>query len=310
MSDFSVVYYYTEGQKYVATHQPSFCQAMLEGATNDAERACAVGACLHQTQDMESHNDMVTYAITHTGLTNAIIHTFAEQHLDNIVQDMAPGIREQALDVDRWNECKPLLKKVLSGVDIYKTDIQDGTFDRVFDKFLDEVSNSVTSYDPNFKRNGLFGNIKVIPPLILGIYIFFMALWLLLTVLLIFKKEKKVINYFAIPFFLVLFLIMGYVFYANTQGNAFQTFINFISPISNIVPIGDVQAHLNIAFENGRQFFVQGERFLIGTDASGFASLNEADSKVFLLDIAVFGGLAVLLLWFIYINFKRKKRHY
>lgn len=308
MSDLSVVYYYTDGMKYVATHQPIFCQSMLQQATNSQEKACAVGACLHQTQDMRSHNVMVEYAITHTGMSNAVIHTFAEQHIDNVVQDRVPGIKENALDVDRWDECRPLLVKVLGGFSTYD-DITEEDLNQVIDKFLDEVSGSVTSYDVAFrKKGGLFDNFSVIPLPILALYLGTLLLWLLLFVLLIFRKDKTYFNYFSMVILLILIVFQGWLFIANLRGLAFVTFIQYISPFSNFVPIGDADSHLNTAVSNGVQFFTVGESWLINTDADGFENLKNADSKVLLIDYALLVFVLVILVLFIRANFRRSNK--
>lgn len=312
LSDFSLTYGYygTEGgQKYLVTHEAAFCESMLQLSSNAEERSCAVGACLHGlTQDLQSHTQMVTHAISRTGLPNSVIHTFAEQHLDNIVQKRDPGIKQQALDVSRFDECRPIFKRVVNGFDIYKSDVSDGTFDRNWEKFLDEVSGSITSYDISFRKKGtIFDNVKSIPLGILAIYTLVMLTLILSFFLLLFRKGKTKTNYATMVLLLVFIIPLVWVFIANLQGNAFVTFVKIISPISNLVPIGDPDLHLSVPLENGKQFFLQGEAAIIGLDGSGFAELAAADKKVLLIDYALLGVLAVLLYLLVKANLKKKK---
>lgn len=308
LTDLSVVYYYTEDLKYVATHQPIWCQSLLQQAQNPAEDACAVGGCLHQTQDMVSHNKMVPYAIKHSGLVNEVIHTFAEQHMDNLVQDKYPGIKEEALDLERFDECRPLFKRVLEGNALYQDEIESGKFDAVVDKFLDEVSGSVTSYDISFrKKGGVFDNLRVIPTSILLIYIGSMLLFILLFGLILFKKGKSTFNYISLIFLLFVVVILVWLFIANIRGVAFVTFVKFITPISNIVPIGDADAYLQESIDNGEKFFDQGEGFLINTDASGFPELRSANKSIKLFDYGVLAVIGLLLFLFIYYNLRRRR---
>jgi len=310
LADLSVIYYYTDARAYQVTHQPSFCQAMLDEAQNPTEEICAIGSCLHgPVQDIVSHEQMVPTSIRRTGLVNQIIHTFSEQHLDNIVQDRVPNLKNRALNVSRWNECRPLFKRVLQGNSEYKDKIASGEFDDVFDRFLSEIQGSVTSYDIIFRSKTAMDNIRVLPPIILVLYVGTLLLWILLFVLLIFRRNKSILNWISIVILLIIIFLQGWLFVANLNGVAFDTFINIISPISNLVPIGDPDLYLDQAVSNGKQFFTgDAERFIIGKDGSGFDALNEANSSVLFIDVILAIVLVLIIIAFIFFNLRRPKK--
>lgn len=294
LSDVSVIFYYTSFQKYAVTHSPAFCEQMLDQANGPIENACAVGACLHQTQDLHSHNEMVPHSIRVSLLPNSFIHPPAEQHLDSIVNKENPGIhleRLQATDV--FEDCVPLFKKVMSENDEYRGE----NLDAIFDKFVVELEGSETGYNPSFD------NIKALPGLVVFGYVSFMLLFTTLTFLIIFKrlryKDRRTwVNW--VTFVLVGFIsaILIFLFIANLFGQAFNAYTFLIRPISNLVPIGGHGTEVGI--QEGRRFLAEGFSVIQGTDASGGIALREADKSIvvfqYILYTVIF-GLFALLIW-------------
>lgn len=308
MSDVSVIFYYTTFKRYAVTHSPAFCKALLEEANGDLENACAVGGCMHQTQDPLSHEDMVTYAIRHSLIPNSIIHPPAEQHLDNIVNAENPEIHLKRIQASQaFDTCAPLFKRVLSSNDEYR----GVNIDSMFDKFLQEVDDSTTGYNPSFN------NIKSIPAGVFFSYSAIMLSFLTFYFLLIFKRlrfkdRRTLFNWIT---FVGLTLIVGvllFIFIANLGGRAFQAYTAVIKPFSSFVPIGEAQTHLKGAIDLSRQFLEFGFPVLIDTDASGGSFLDSADKAIIGFQY-FFGALLFLgLILVVYFNFKtpRKKQQY
>jgi hypothetical protein len=324
LTDISVVFYYTGGgAKYQVTHSPGFCTAMLSnavgsnGVSQEEEFSCAVGTCLHQSEDWVSHTIMVPYAITHSGLANQVVHVFAEQHLDNIVLKEHPEVvnNVMSINISSWNKCIPLFKRTLDTYDSYKQDVESGATDTLINSFIAEVYNSVnsnskTSYDMAFQdKVTIFGKIGLVPPLFLLMYLGFMGLFGLLAVLLIFKKDKKIINWISLVLFTILFVIMLILFISLLTGHLFQTVVFIVRPISNLVPIGSANNILNLGIQSGQSLLTEGASYLASADhpkiASGFVELSKASNSVKWIDYIIIFLLFATLIFLIYINFRK-----
>jgi len=323
LTDLSVAWYYINGgENYIVTHSPIFAIKMLENAgttgeqPKDIEMACAVGSGLHATQDFQSHNFMIPFAIKNSGLPNSVIHVFAEQHLDTIVVDQHPEVKTQLnlLSNDSWNKCIPLIKKTLRGFSEYDDEFSSGKLDNVIYTFVEEVQKSVipdsTGYDISFQNKvSLFGKLDFLSLPVILLYLSSMLLFLLLTALLIFRKNKGIINYISIFIFGALFVFLVWFLISAFSGTAFTTFVSVIKPFSNLAPIGNAQSHIDASIQNGYDFFDEGEAWLIARqdpDASGFSTLHEADEGSYLIYVYIVAILGILAL-LIYFNFKRNK---
>lgn len=310
LTDVSVLFYYTERGKYSSTHSPSFCRKLLANADNQELLACAVGGCSHQPQDIVSHNKMVPHAIVNSFMVNNIIHVFAEQKLDNWVEKQYPYLGEEAINqLNDYDTCVPLFKKALIGDPEY-SDMSESEIDAIFDKFITEVQNSQTGYDTGFKTKSFFVNLKAVPLKFMLLYSLFMMLFTFLAVVLmfrVFKGDKRIRNFIGLIIFLPLAIILIWLFIANLQGSTFNTFITFIKPFSNIVPIGDKQSYIDEAVLNTQSFFANGELWLTNTEASGFRSLDEADKSVLIADYVLMFLIGAVLVWFIWYLFKKNK---
>lgn len=323
-TDVTVVFYYTSGILYSTDHQPPFCSAMLNNVAKvpgkDPEKmmACAIGSCSHQSQDLASHSDggLVPYAIEHSFLVNNIIHTFAEQKVDNYLERKFPSIKQESDTslVSAYKECQPLFVMTLLGESAYQSSgLDEAKLNAIFDDFISEIVSSTTGYDPSFENKNFLGTLNSIPFVVLGIYIVILLglfLILILLIIKIFKRKAKIRHYIGLIIFLPIFIILLLLFIGAMQGNAFKTFVFFIRPVSELVPIGNPDTYINKAILNTKQLFLEGETSLIGTDASGRGSnpvLDVADSQVMYMDYIIFGVLGLLLIAFIWFLFKKEK---
>ena len=310
LTDVSVIFYYTERGKYSTTHSPSFIKALVENAGTEQEKACVSGAMIHHSSDIESHTIMVPQAIQKTKIVNNVIHVFTEQHLDNKVVKVNPFLQSEAYEkLKGFEACVPLFKKALVGNTEY-TDLTSEEIDTIFSKFISEVVTGKTGYDPAFKNKSFFVNIKSIPFVIIGSYLLFMVLFLLLSILLLFKiarGDRRIRMFIGLIIFLPILILMLFLFIGNLQGSAFNNFVTVIKPISNLVPIGNADAHLNQAIENSIQVLTQGEIWLEKTEASGFHVLDQADRNIKLFDYLILLVLAMSLISFIFFLFRKNK---
>lgn len=302
LADVSVIFYFTSFNKYAVTHSPAFCDQMLKEANGPIENACAVGACLHQTQDYHSHNEMVPYAITHSFLPNGVIHPPAEQHLDNIINEQNPEIHQQRLQAtETFEQCTPIFKRVMSTQEEYR----GVNLDAIFDKFVVELQAEETGYNPSFS------NISSIPITVLLFYGGFMLLFATLSFLLVFKRlryrdVRNLLNWISVFFFGFIFFILAFVFIANIGGQAFQAYTFIIKPISNFVPLGPHDAQPGIDF--GKDFLERGVPALFDTDASGGENLGNADRSIIGLQYLFGFILIALFILLLYFNFRTPKK--
>jgi hypothetical protein len=314
LTDISVLYYYTDSQKYVATHSSSFFRQLYINAKTPQEKACAVGNGLHQSSDIESHNNMVPYAITNSYLVNDIIHVFAEQKVDTMMDSEYPQIRNMSIsDLSDYDQCKDLFIRTMQGDSAYCQDngacMSKDELDTLYGQFISELINSDTGYDTAFKNKSFFVDVSSIPLVILISYYVIMLSFLLISLLLIFKIIKRnatLRHWIALVIFLPLFGLLAFFLLNLYMGTAFNTFINFISPISQLVPVGDVDGHILNAINNGKSF-LQGEIWLNGKDASGFTQLAIADASIQNLDYIILGLILVLLVIYLFFLFKKNK---
>jgi len=303
LTDVSVMYYYTYFKRYSITHSPTFCRALIDQARGEEELACAVGACIHQAQDLPSHTQMVPYAIEHTFLPNQIIHPFAEQHEDNIVNKQNPGANAIAMGkLESYKTCSDLYKRVLSGEKDYK----GIDLDSLFEAFIAQVQTS------GYKGIS-FGRIMTIPFAIVAAYFAFMAFFLTLMILIVFKKlvysdRRKWYHWLTVSGILIVLLIMGGLAFAFAAGAGMTTFQWLISPISNFVPIGDVSSIQQQTIDNTANVLIYGEAFLEGKDASGIKYLEASNAKIMTPLVVILTILIVATILLIWLNLRTPKK--
>jgi hypothetical protein len=312
LSDVSVVYYYTNFKRYEVTHSPAFCTALLNSANTDEEKACAVGACTHQPNDIASHTEAVPWTIQHTLMPNGFIHVLEEQHVDNWVVSNHPEAATNAYtSLQSFQKCVPLFKRVLEGNKEYN----GVNMDDLFSKFVNEVQSS----ENKDKMYGFsYTNVSAIPFIIIAIYLSLMLFILTIIVLLIVKRlrfsdRRNWLNWLTLGLFLIVFVILMILFVANLYGNAFGTFITMIKPIANWVPTPDIQTQLDHGVNNQIEFMKQGELWLTnkyneGIVASGTSQLTAANNSIMLGEYLIFLGIIIVLALIIYFNFKGGKK--
>ncbi len=315
LSDVSVLYYYSNkadsglGRRYLVTHQPNWCSALLRGAVGDQELACAIGGCLHQPAgDYQSHNIMVPYCIEHSFFPNSFSHVFCEQHLDNIIESKNPNIKNEVISsLDSYQICVPLFKRVLQG----EKDYYGVELDALFNNFINEIQTN-KSFKPSWD------NISSIPLMIIIEYFSAMSLIFLIAILIIFKrlryKERRTIfNWISLIILILIFSVLTFILIAKIGGMGFNTFVAIIKPISGLFPIGDGDKIIQISIQGGQQFLIQGEGwFSTDTggqaykDASGQYALQKADQSIASVQYIVSAVLIILLILFLYLNFRGK----
>jgi len=308
LSDVSVIYYYTSFKRYEVTHTPSFCTALLSSANTDEERACAVGGCTHQPNDIASHTEAVPWTIKHTLMPNGFVHVLEEQHVDNWVVTKDPTARTSAYtSLQSFEQCVPLFKRVLEGNKEYK----GVNMDDLFSKFVNEVQSSEN-------KNKMYGfsytNLSTIPFVIVMIYISALSFVFIIIVLLIFKRlrfndRRTILNWITLIITIFVFAILMILFVANLYGNAFGTFITMIKPIANWVPTHDIQAQIDHGVNNQVEFMKQGELWLTnkyneGLVASGTKQLTAANNSIMLGEYLILIAIVCLIALILYFNFK------
>lgn len=311
LEDVSVIYYFIDKSKYSATHSPSFCRELIENAANDQELACAVGGCMHLPQDLPSHTLMVPGAIKNSKLVNNVIHIFAEQKVDNWVVSNNPGIKNEVIEkLSDYKTCIPVYKKAMLGEPAYG-EMSDSELESLFDKFITEYQNGVTGYDVGFKTKSFMVNLKTLPTTLLLTYstilLFFSIIFILLAIK-VFRKEAKIRHYVGLVIFLLLTAIFGYIFFMNLQGRGFEAIINFVTPLSNLVPLPFAQEELpRLGIQNTVELLTQGETWLSGKDPDGFKELLAADQSIKIWDYFILGALVLVLLWYVWYLLKRNE---
>jgi len=315
LTDISVLYYYTEPDKYTATHSSSFFTRLYNNAKTPEEKSCAVGNALHQASDIDSHNNMVPYAIKHSYLVNSIIHVFAEQKVDSMMDSKYPNVKGLAInDLSDYEKCKDLFIRTMQGDPAYCSDngecMTKEQLDSLYSMFISQIKNSqATGYDTAFKNKGFFVNINSIPFTIRIIYYTLTLTFLLISVLLflkIIKRKSTLRHWIAIFVFVPLFVLLAFFLVTTIQGTSFNYFINFITPISKLVPIGDGMGHVSNSVTNVKNLLM-GEVWLNGKDASGFTELQLADSSVQTFDYVILGGILLLLGIYVWYLFRKNK---
>jgi len=115
----------------------------------------------------------------------------------------------------------------------------------------------------------------------------------------------------SIILFSIMFLIMAWLFIALLMGNAFQTFIFLIKPVSNFVPIPSYDNLMEQSIEGTHSLFREGESYIASIDnpkvASGFTELSRANKDVKLLDYLIVVFILFSFITLLYLNFRRKK---
>lgn len=103
LADITVVKYLEKLGAYDATHSWDYCIAMSNDPGPMEERCFALGHCLHDVEDITSHNRIVPYAIKHTFIPNLLIHAPTEYKFDRWAREQGASYAdfEDSLEVAR-----------------------------------------------------------------------------------------------------------------------------------------------------------------------------------------------------------------
>jgi hypothetical protein len=101
--DSAVIYYYSSFQTYKGLHDWNTADALFKAATNDRQRAFAIGWATHCAMDMVSHNYYIPDKIKATKLINPIIHPLYELITDtHYINVKASHAMEIHPEFDAW----------------------------------------------------------------------------------------------------------------------------------------------------------------------------------------------------------------
>lgn len=306
-SDISVVFYFTEFQKYEVTHSPLFCSRMIEEARNERQLAFAYGSCMHHPSDSSSHNNLVPYAILHTYQPNYFIHPIAEESInDKIVTPSLTVQTREALDIfkencesvdDCDNEFIAQLERVLKNDNTYqgtlggKSGFQSLDVIKLTSLFMTQVQGD-TGYELGY------ASIFAIPTILVIVIVLGLIVGIFLLVFLLRQQNKGFITKFImIPVVSLVTILCLLALIGIPTGYAFQMYKIISAPITFIVPLGNYNQYLDIGIADTIKFFNTGNTYTI-LDPTGIGNIKNAESKVLWVWwalIALFSGYLIFL---------------
>jgi hypothetical protein len=233
MVDISVVYYFTEFQKYEITHSPSYCNRMIQLASDDETRAFAYGTCIHQLQDSVSHNYLVPYSISHTAIPNTVVHIFAEERLDDIIEGANPTIvrkTRDTLNIMKTNNYDNKYMTMLKGALLQEQAYNNVDVVELTDFFIGQVQTS-----SGYKLG--FSTMWAVPTIV---YVILFGLALVCGFGLYYIFSKRLHGFGAIGLGILCSVIIAFVIlavYGVASGSVFNIYEVISTPISAITPI-------------------------------------------------------------------------
>ena len=276
--DHTVPKYFTEFVKYSNSHSPSLCQvALTKAGENKRFYSCAMGICFHQgATDSQSHNLFVPPVLEKTKLTNAMGHALAEEAVNDILLERDPQLRNRLNEILRgedglaYQEFNQFYREILQQNPLF----QDENIDANIDFLITQVIGSEQRYNHGFSS-------AFVVPIEIWLVV---GLILLISVVgfmtILFKREKGIINWISLGLLLIPIVIILIAFYGLFSGNLFTIYQSVSSPITKILPLGDIDTHIDMQVRNGIQFFNQGSSFMSQIeDPTGIAKLTEAGDK-------------------------------
>jgi len=299
--DHTVPKYFTEFVKYSNSHSPSLCQAMINLA-GDNERllAFSYGGCIHQGGiDTISHNIEVPKVLKKTALTNAMGHALVEEAINDVLLERDPQLRNRLNEILRgqdgfaYQEFIPFYKEALQQNPIF----QDENIDANVDFLMTQVIGSGQRYEHGFSS-------AFTVPIEIWIVIGLIFLISIVGFMIILVRKKNIFNWISLVILLIPIIFISLAFYGLFSGNLFTMYQSISSPITKILPIGDIDTHIDLQIRNGIQFFNQGSSFMSQVeDPTGIAKLTEAGDSGAGIRWAIGLGIFAFLGLFIYLNF-------
>jgi len=293
--EITVIYYYTSGAKYEATHSWRFQKAMMETASDSCEQAFAYGIAAHLIQDSVSHNIFIPEQIRATLVPNYVIHPIKEAISEaHIISTKPQSFEEMRRSLDiLYNERPDLIDKVQEQVQASSGTILDV---QLLTDILREATASPEGFYsqffalPDIYESVAEGNFYVglILSLITGSLIFINFRRLKNN-----KKANVIWSFSWIPLAILLYLSWFFL----TGGLAGNTDVQGVLQYRELA----IDRTVEIFQPNGWN-----TRFIY--EPTGFAKLAAADAEVILIDSALIAFFASAFI--IYTRFikKRKRR--
>jgi hypothetical protein len=307
LADASVFYYFSEGftsigKEYRSTHSTEFCKravALAQRHGNQGELAFAYGLCSHQLQDAIAHNEFVPSVIEKTKLVNGLVHALAEEKVDDLMRKK--GSQKELVNQELINTC-PQYKDFFIEVAEGDTDLQNVNPGRLYDAFIEQVAGN-TKYSLGFQ------SFMAVP---VSIHLMLLLVFVMTALLFVYVyriKKKNIFNKISLWILAIISIIVILTYILYFTGNFWKAFQTLSYPLSQPLPTGGWESHIDKGISETVKFFNQGLSYMNTIpDPSGTESLGEADksgSAVRILISILFLGLISLFVW---LNFRKKKR--
>lgn len=332
MPDISVFYYLEKfPNKYTATHTKSFCTAIRGNAITDRERAFAQGACLgHLIADSYAHNIFVPTTIRKTGLTNLMVHVFAEEKVNDYLiarNPFMPSLLDENLR--NWKEFVPLMTKTLENKESWRnTQVEPKMQALVNEITCSNLGPETDSCNP--ASFGLAYKTMLAVPWYMYVFAGLILIFNLFLLIKLFTFLRQW-NWFAyltalLTIFWIALIVFAIVFLS--QGELFAQFEKLSAPITAILPTPDIAVSVQETYNLIKQYAMDPDYFWqqqlvngvpvdIVKPPHGHGSLSAANAstapgRVLLLIFLI--GAILLLVYFHFTGrirfwdwFKRKK---
>lgn len=307
LADASVFYYFSEGftaigKEYRSTHSTEFCKravALAQRNNDKGQLAFAYGICSHQVQDQIAHNEFVPDVVEKSKLVNGLVHALAEEKVDDQVRKVDD---QKSLVNNELKTTCPKYKEFFIEVAQGDTQLDNVNPGLLYDSFISQVSGS-TKYSLGFK------SFMAVPTSIILMLLLVFIMTSLLFVYIFRLEKKNVFNKVSMVLLGIFSIFIVLVFVLYFTNNIWQAFQTFSYPLSQPLPTGGWENHINDGISETINFFNGGVNYLNTIqDPSGAVSLANADkagSGFRTIMAIIFVGLIGL---FIYLNIKKKKK--
>jgi len=292
ITDVTVIYYYTSGAKYEATHSWNFQRRMLETAEDSCEQAFAYGIAAHLVQDSVSHNIFIPEQIRATLVPNYVIHPIKEAISEaHIIATKPQSFEEMRRSLDiLYNQRPDLIDKVQDAV--YASSGESLNIKALTDVLREAIASPDGFYSSVFALPSIYksvaeGNIYV--GLILGAITF-------VIIVINFRRLKNSKKNIIFSFSWVPIAVLIYLSWFFAMGG-----------LVGSTDVSGVLGYREIAIDRTIEIFQPNgwnTRFIY--EPTGFTKLAEADSEVIIIDLAVIAFFASA--YIIYTKFIRKRK--
>lgn len=296
-TDISVIYYYTEGEKYEATHSWRFQKAMMTSASNDCERAFAYGIAAHLIQDSVAHNTFIPDKIRETMIPNAIIHPIEEAKIEAWIIKNEPAVFAQGQHDLDWLLSNPQMMDKMQN-QIYSSSGIIMPVEEDVQLLADAMGNPAGFYTSVFSLPDIYedfskGNIAT------GVLVLLVSGTLLAASILLLRKSKHIsVRVIAFVMFLAAVPILLVGILLSTGG------------ITGWSSMADAEQYMDATIDRTVFIFQPANwESRINYDPTGFDSLEQADMDIGLyFNITVVIVIAALLAIGYFFFIRRRRR--